>query len=150
MLRQTPRRRRRKLPIVHLGGGGLSASTCHRRRFSHPPPLPPPLSNELSKMSNSMRRECDDDFPGQLNEDDFDDSSSFSSAAETSTAGSGMISRGRSEIGLTERLSEILVDEGDDDLMLQRIDACRDGERLKPLLKLNASDGVASTSIHWR
>ncbi|CAN1257117.1 hypothetical protein LINPERPRIM_LOCUS9518 [Linum perenne] len=105
-----------------------------------------------------MKRECDDDFPGQLNGDDFDDSSSFSSAAETSTAGSG-------EIGLTERLSEILVDEGDGDLLLQRTDredrvlqwlqaldvhvtgACRDDERLKPLLKLNASDGVAEDRL---
>ncbi|CAN1807211.1 hypothetical protein LINPERHAP1_LOCUS24952, partial [Linum perenne] len=131
-------------------GGGLSASAGRRRRFSHLPPLPPSLSNELIKISNPMRSECDDDFPGQLNGDDFDDSSSFSSAAETSTAGSGTVSRGRSEIGLMERLSEILVDERDGDLMLQRTDACRDGERLKPLLKLNASDGVASTSILWR
>ncbi|CAN1827303.1 hypothetical protein LINPERHAP1_LOCUS31891 [Linum perenne] len=129
-------------------GGGLSASAGRRRRFSHLPPLPPSLSNELIKISNPMRSECDDDFPGQLNGDDFDDSSSFSSAAETSTAGSGTVSRGRSEIGLMERLSEILVDERDGDLMLQRTDACRDGERLKPLLKLNASDGVARYGLN--
>ncbi|CAN0909644.1 hypothetical protein LINGRAHAP2_LOCUS25894 [Linum grandiflorum] len=109
-------------------------------------------------MSNSTRRECDDEFSGQLNGDDFDDSSSFSSGAETSTVGSVAV-------GLTERLSEILVDEGDGDLLLQRTDredrvlqwlqaldvhvmgACRADERLKPLLKLNASEGAAEDRL---
>lgn len=84
---------------------------------------------------------------------EFDDSSS-------SSAG------GRSrEIGLEERLTEILVEEGDGDLLLQQnnredrvlqwlqaldmqvMGACRTDERLKPLLKMNASNGVAEDRL---
>ncbi|XP_050209772.1 uncharacterized protein LOC126660353 [Mercurialis annua] len=89
------------------------------------------------------------------NGDDFTEPSSFSTGVETSTV--------RSE--LTERLTDILVEEGDGDLLLQRSDredrvlvwlqaldmqvmgACRADERLKPLLKMNASCGIAEDSL---
>lgn len=69
------------------------------------------------------------------------------------------------EIGLTQRLTNILVDEGDGDLLLQRSDredrvmrwlqaldmhvmgACRADERLTPLLKLNVSGGSAEDRL---
>ena len=69
------------------------------------------------------------------------------------------------EIGLTERLTDILVEDGDGDLLLQRsnretrvlqwlqaldlqvMGACRADERLKPLLKLNVSNGVAEDRL---
>lgn len=91
---------------------------------------------------------------------DFDDSSSLKSVEE-----SGVGSTSRSEIGLEERLTEIFVDEGDGDLLLQNskredrvlqwlqaldmqvMGACRSDERLKPLLKMNPSNGVAEDSL---
>lgn len=69
------------------------------------------------------------------------------------------------EIGLTERLTDILIDNGDGDLLLQRsnretrvlqwlqaldlqvMGACRADERLKPLLKMNVSNGVAEDRL---
>lgn len=74
---------------------------------------------------------------------------------------------GRSDLGLTERLTDILVEDGDGDLLiennsregedrvmqwLQALDmqvmgACRADERLKPLLKLNVSNGVAEDRL---
>ncbi|CAI0411036.1 unnamed protein product [Linum tenue] len=113
-------------------------------------------------MSSSRSRECDDEISDR---DEFEESSSISSGVEASTAGSDTVSPGRSEIGLTERLTEILVDEGDGDLLLQRSDredrvlqwlqaldmqvmgACRADERLKPLLKSNASIGAAEDRL---
>jgi len=74
----------------------------------------------------------------------------------TTTVGSG---------GLADRLGEILVEDGDGDLLLQRSDgesnflqwlqvldlqvmgACRADERLKPLLKLNSSNGAAEDRL---
>lgn len=99
-------------------------------------------------------------FVDQSDGQDFDDSSSWNSVEE---AGAGSVSRG--EIGLRERLTEILVDESDGDLLLQNnngedrvlqwlqaldmqvMGACRSDERLKPLLKMNASNGVAEDSL---
>ncbi|KAK2983484.1 hypothetical protein RJ640_006497 [Escallonia rubra] len=67
-------------------------------------------------------------------------------------------SRQGGEAGLTERLTDILVDDGDGDLLFEREDgvlqwlqaldmqvmgACRTAERLKPLLKLNQTSGAA-------
>ncbi|KAL3579068.1 hypothetical protein D5086_020572 [Populus alba] len=119
-------------------------------------------------MANSRKQEFNEDHGEQSNVNDFDDSSSISSAGGTSTAGSGRVSAERSEpseAGLTERLTDILVDQGDGDLLLQRNDredrvlqwlqaldmqvmgACRADERLKPLLKLNASSGVAEDRL---
>ncbi|KAL9388847.1 hypothetical protein Peur_017452 [Populus x canadensis] len=119
-------------------------------------------------MANSRKQEFNEDRVEQSSVNDFDDSSSISSAGGTSTAGSGRVSAERSEpseAGLTERLTDILVDQGDGDLLLQRNDredrvlqwlqaldmqvmgACRADERLKPLLKLNASSGVAEDRL---
>ncbi|EEF35483.1 uncharacterized protein LOC8262749 [Ricinus communis] len=103
-------------------------------------------------MANS--RSGDD----RRNGDDVEDSSSFSSGVETSTVRSG-------NVGLTERLTDILIEDGDGDLLLQRSDredrvllwlqaldmqvmgACRADERLKPLLKMNASSGFAEDRL---
>lgn len=72
---------------------------------------------------------------------------------------------GGDDVGLTDRLMEILVGDGDGDLLLQQIDgeenvlqwlqaldmqvmgACRADERLKPLLKRSASGGVADDTL---
>ncbi|KAJ6718007.1 hypothetical protein OIU79_006024 [Salix purpurea] len=119
-------------------------------------------------MANSRKQEFNEERVEQSYSNDLDDSSSISSAGETSTAGSGRVSAERSEPSearLTERLTDILVDQGDGDLLLQRNDrednvlrwlqaldvqvmgACRADERLKPLLKLNASSGVAEDRL---
>lgn len=116
-------------------------------------------------MENSRNQELGDDRPEQSSGENFQDSSSVSRGADTSTVGSGAVSHGRSEIGLTERLANILVEDSDGDLLLQRSDredrvlqwlqaldmqvtgACRADERLKPLLKLNASSGMAEDHL---
>lgn len=102
--------------------------------------------------------------------EDIDDSVHQSCAGESEEIsladGSGEIPGcPRQELGLTERLAEALVEEGDGDLLLQQsnredrilewlqaldfqaIGACRADERLKPLLKLNASSGVADDGL---
>ncbi|KAL5734570.1 hypothetical protein ACOSP7_032431 [Xanthoceras sorbifolium] len=107
-------------------------------------------------MSNRNEREMIDDRVDQSNGEDYADSPTMSSATggETSAVGSR-------EIGLTD----VFVEEGDGDLLLQRSDredrvlqwllaldmqvmgACRADERLKPLLKSNASSGVAEDRL---
>lgn len=82
----------------------------------------------------------------------------------SSSGGEGAGGRSR-EIGLEERLTEILVEDGNGDLLLQQnnredrvlqwlqaldmqvMGACRTDERLKPLLKMNASNGVAEDRL---
>uniref|UniRef100_A0A2P2KLA6 Uncharacterized protein MANES_10G017800 n=1 Tax=Rhizophora mucronata TaxID=61149 RepID=A0A2P2KLA6_RHIMU len=116
-------------------------------------------------MANPKNQDSYDDSLEQGTGDDFGDSSSVCSGAETSTVGSGGVSRERGEIGLTERLRGILVGQGDGDLLLQRSDredrvlqwlqaldmqvmgACRADERLKPLLKASASSGLAEDRL---
>lgn len=112
-------------------------------------------------MTNTERQETIDDRADQSNGDDCVDASSVSSAGvETSTS-----TVGSREIGLAERLTDIFVDEGDEDLLLQRSDredrvlqwlqaldmqvmgACRADERLKPLLKSNASNGIVEDRL---
>ncbi|GMH26959.1 hypothetical protein Nepgr_028802 [Nepenthes gracilis] len=112
----------------------------------------------------------------QTDGDGFVDSSSVissSSNIETSTTGSVVSpTAGREDsglgnrIGLADRLTEILLENGDGDLLLQRSDregnflqwlqaldlqvmgACRADERLKPLLKMkNASGGAAEDRL---
>ncbi|KAF7816354.1 uncharacterized protein G2W53_030323 [Senna tora] len=107
----------------------------------------------------------------QSNGEDFDDSSSVdsvSSCGVVSSASSTVLGENdgsRNEVGLTERLTDILVAEGDGDLLLQHsnredrllqwlqaldmqvMGACRADERLKPLLKMNASCGVAEDPL---
>ncbi|XP_047325668.1 uncharacterized protein LOC124929368 [Impatiens glandulifera] len=100
-------------------------------------------------MANSEREWTDDDREVNLEENNLDD---FTTDASSSNSGS-------SRFRLTERLADILVQEGDGDLLLQRNDqedgvfqflraldlqvmgACRADERLKPLLKLHVSGG---------
>ncbi|KAJ9160264.1 hypothetical protein P3X46_025678 [Hevea brasiliensis] len=116
-------------------------------------------------MGNYRKQEFCDDRAERSNGDDFQDSSSVSSGVETSTVGSVAVSPERSEIGLTERLADILVEDGEGDLLLQQSDredrvlqwlqaldmqvmgACRADERLKPLLKQNASSGMAEDRL---
>ncbi|KAM1162421.1 hypothetical protein ACFX2B_001395 [Malus domestica] len=89
---------------------------------------------------------------------------------EDSSSSNGVESNGagpaaRRETGLEERLTGILVDEGDGDLLLQQsnredrvlqclqaldmqvMGACRVDERLKPLLKMNVSNDVAEDRL---
>ncbi|KAK9988822.1 hypothetical protein SO802_029061 [Lithocarpus litseifolius] len=94
-----------------------------------------------------------------------DSVSSYDVGFGASSSGSQENNESRSKIGLTERLTDILVDEGDGDLLLQHSDredhvlqwlqaldlqvmgACRNDERLKPLLKMDASNGVAEDRL---
>ncbi|KAK6929446.1 hypothetical protein RJ641_005651 [Dillenia turbinata] len=83
------------------------------------------------------------------------------SSSVISTSSSSSSSSDDDEIGLTERLTEIVVEEGDSDLLiredrvlqwlqaldLQVMGACRADERLKPLLKLNVSSGIAEDRL---
>lgn len=90
----------------------------------------------------------------------------FRSGEVTRTVGSDSESSGSGRrIGLADRLSEILVENGDGDLLLQQSErenhflqwlqaldlqvmgACRVDERLKPLLKVNASSGAAEDRL---
>ncbi|XP_045828742.1 uncharacterized protein LOC123920523 isoform X2 [Trifolium pratense] len=105
----------------------------------------------------------------------FDDSSSVESYAGSGSGGGSVASSSspgdddggglRSEVGLTERLTDIIVDESDGDLLIQQtnceerllqwlqaldmqvIGACRADERLKPLLKMNTVSGVSEDPL---
>ena len=100
------------------------------------------------------------------NDDCFDDSeSTVGASASGSCANSRDGGRSGDGVGLTGRLADILVEEGDGDLLLQESDrgdrvmqflqaldlqvmgACRADERLKPLLKLNVSSGAAEDRL---
>lgn len=94
------------------------------------------------------------------NSDDFDDLSSVDSSTSAGEDG-----RSRTQVGLTERLTDIFVDERDGDLLIQQTNredrflqwlqaldlqvmgACRADERLKPLLKMSTSCGVAEDPL---
>ncbi|KAK7320621.1 hypothetical protein VNO77_30264 [Canavalia gladiata] len=107
-----------------------------------------------------------------LNGEDFDDSSSVDGGSSCGEGGSSVSSTSagedggaRRQVGITERLTDILVDEGDGDLLIQRTNredrllqwlqaldmqvmgACRADERLKPLLKMNTACGVAEDPL---
>jgi hypothetical protein len=101
----------------------------------------------------------------------FDDSSPVESyggggsGASSSSPGGEDGGDLRSEVGLTERLTDIIVDESDGDLLIQQtnceerllqwlqaldmqvIGACRADERLKPLLKMNTVSGVSEDPL---
>lgn len=106
------------------------------------------------------------------NGEDFNDSMSVDSESSCEGGGSSASSSSpgedggsRSEVGLTERLTGILVDEGDGDLLIQQTNredrllqwlqaldmqvmgACRADERLKPLLKMNTACGVSEDPL---
>ncbi|XVE99707.1 hypothetical protein REPUB_Repub03eG0223800 [Reevesia pubescens] len=111
-------------------------------------------------MANSRNREFVDDHVDQ-NDDELMDSSSDASSLSVN----GVLRSGTTSIELTERLTDIFVDENDGDLLLQQtnredgflqwlqaldlqvIGACRTDERLKPLLKVNVSNGVAEDRL---
>ncbi|GKV28332.1 hypothetical protein SLEP1_g37403 [Rubroshorea leprosula] len=127
-------------------------------------------------MANARKQESAEDRVDQSHGEDFTDSSETSSidafsstAVGSSGVGSGSISREngtvRTGAGLTDRLSDILVEDGDGDLLLQQSDredrvlqwlqaldmqvmgACRADERLKPLLKVNVSNGLVEDCL---
>ncbi|GLT43772.1 hypothetical protein SLA2020_177030 [Shorea laevis] len=127
-------------------------------------------------MANARKQESVEDRVDQSHGEDFTDSSETSSidafsstAVGSSGVGSGSVSREnvtvRTGAGLTERLSDILVEDGDGDLLLQQSDredrvlqclqaldmqvmgACRADERLKPLLKVNVSNGLVEDCL---
>lgn len=101
--------------------------------------------------------------------DDQQKSSNDSSTATASTdavSGDSSTRRNGNGIGLADRLTNLFVGDGDndDDLLIQRstqgtvmqwlqaldmqvMGACRADERLKPLLKLNVSSGVAEDRL---
>lgn len=98
---------------------------------------------------------------------DFDDSSSVESGGGIVGNSSSPVDGGgsSSDVGLTERLTDIIVEEGDGDLLIQQTNcedrllewlqaldlqvmgACRADERLKPLLKMNAVSGVSEDPL---
>lgn len=107
-----------------------------------------------------------------LNDEVIDDSSSLESASSCGGVRSGASSSSpgedggsSSEVGLTERLTDILVEESDGDLLIQQtsredrflqwlqaldmqvMGACRADERLKPLLKMNTACGVSEDPL---
>ncbi|OMO76140.1 hypothetical protein COLO4_25659 [Corchorus olitorius] len=120
-------------------------------------------------MANSRNREFVDDNVDQNGDELMDSSSEDASSSSINGDGSGTASRQigevRNEIGLTERLTDIFVEENDGDLLLQQSDredrvlqwlqaldmqvigACRTDERLKPLLKVNVSNGIAEDRL---
>lgn len=122
----------------------------------------------------SDRRSVDDreidvsDAVEECGGEDFENSSAVESALIGSGRSSGVpLANGGSdgEISLTERLAGILIDDGDGDLLLQHsnretrvlqwlqaldlqvMGACRADERLKPLLKMNVSNGFAEDRL---
>lgn len=126
------------------------------------------MVNSEEQQSVSSRQIGDFEDPvDQFNDDDCPENTS--STADSSCSGlrtSSMRSSSTSGgSGLTERLTDFLVEGGDGDLLLSRNDqednllqwlraldvhvmgACRADERLKPLLKLNASTGVAEDRL---
>ncbi|KAK7300565.1 hypothetical protein RJT34_11412 [Clitoria ternatea] len=106
-----------------------------------------------------------EDFDGSLNGDDFDATSCGEGGSGSISTSAGEDGGSRMQVGLTERLTDILVDEADGDLLIQQTNredrllqwlqaldlqvmgACRADERLKPLLKMNAACGVAEDPL---
>ncbi|KAG6602627.1 hypothetical protein SDJN03_07860, partial [Cucurbita argyrosperma subsp. sororia] len=99
------------------------------------------------------------------NVEEFGDSSRVGGVSSNVVEVSGGPHASTREINLTERLTHMLVDEGDGDLLLQQSDredwvirwlqaldmqvmgACRADERLKPLLKMTTSSGIAEDHL---
>lgn len=128
-------------------------------------------------MSNSRNQDLTDEDKiqgleraNQYGDEDSDDSSmdalsSCGVGLGASSSGSRENGGSRTETGLMDRLTDVIVYGGDGDLLLQQSDredsvlqwiraldmqvigACRADERLKPLLKMNASNGVAEDCL---
>lgn len=110
-----------------------------------------------------------EDFNDSSDSYSADAVSQSSTSVETLSVGSDRVLRTNGgvsgEIGLVEPLMDVFVEEGDGDLLLQRSDredrvlqwlqaldmqvmgACRADERLKPLLKMNVSSGLAEDRL---
>ncbi|KAK7372464.1 hypothetical protein VNO80_05844 [Phaseolus coccineus] len=112
-------------------------------------------------MANHRERDLfSGDGVDPSNGDDFDDSLSVDSAISA-----GEDDGLTTQVRLTERLTDILVDERDGDLLIQQTNredrflqwlqaldlqvmgACRADERLKPLLKMSTTCGVAEDPL---
>lgn len=123
------------------------------------------MTNPRNQDSTGNDEIEDLDHVNRYDGEDLDDSSSMDAGSSASSSGSRDAGGSRTETGLADRLTDILVDEGDGDLLLQHSDredrvmrwlqaldmqvmgACRADERLKPLLKMNASNGVAEDRL---
>ncbi|KAG2730446.1 hypothetical protein I3843_01G286900 [Carya illinoinensis] len=129
------------------------------------------MSDSTNHDSTRNDKIEDLDRSNRYDVEDFDDSSSMDALSScdvgsvASSSGSRESGGSTGEIGLTDRLTDVLVDGGDGDLLLQQNDredrvlqwlqaldmqvmgACRADERLKPLLKTNASNGVAEDRL---
>ena len=99
------------------------------------------------------------------NVEEFGESSRVGGVSSNVVEVSGGPHASTRDINLTERLTDILVDEGDGDLLLQQSDredrvirwlqaldmqvmgACRADERLKPLLKMTTSNDIAEDRL---
>lgn len=106
-----------------------------------------------------------DDDTRESNINEIVESEDTSTNVEFSVGNSTKNGESSGSRNLTDRLSEIFVEEGDGDLLLQQSDresnflrwlqaldfqhigACRIDERLKPLLKINVSAGVAEDCL---
>jgi len=126
-------------------------------------------------MANRRERDLESSNGEDFDFNDLNDSSSVesygggsgvsSSSPGNDGDGGGGDGGSRSEIGLTERLTDIIVDESDGDLLIQTTNcedrlmqwlqaldmqvmgACRADERLKPLLKMNSVSGVSEDPL---
>lgn len=125
-------------------------------------------------MANRRERDLESSNGEGFDFNDLNDSSSVESyggggsgvsISSTGNDGGGGDGGSRSEIGLTERLTDIIVDESDGDLLIQTTNcedrlmqwlqaldmqvmgACRADERLKPLLKMNSVSGVSEDPL---
>lgn len=123
------------------------------------------MTNPRNQDSTGNDEIEDLDHVNRYDVEDLDDSSSMDAGSSASSGGSRETGGSMSETGLADRLTDILVDEGDGDLLLQQSDredrvmrwllaldmqvmgACRVDERLKPLLKMNASNGLAEDRL---
>lgn len=115
-------------------------------------------------MADPREQEFNIDRADQSDGGESEDSSSVvtSNGGSDATSGSSRVNGGSgSEIGVSERLTDILFNDGDGDLLMQQnfredrvlqwlqaldmqvMGACRADERLKPLLKMNVSSGIA-------
>ncbi|XP_021769138.1 uncharacterized protein LOC110733402 isoform X1 [Chenopodium quinoa] len=120
--------------------------------------------SKRQESMNSDRINGEDDFR-RFNSDENVESEEASSTVESSVGNSTANAVSNGSASLADRLGEILVDEGNGDLLLQQSDrennflqwlqaldvqhmgACRADERLKPLLKANASSGAAEDRL---
>ncbi|KAA8539633.1 hypothetical protein F0562_026325 [Nyssa sinensis] len=123
------------------------------------------MVNTEKQRSVDDKKIEDMDLVDQSNDDVFDGSSSVGTSTSAISRGSRDDGGSEIEVGLKERLTDILVEEGDGDLLLQRsnredtvlqwlqaldlqfMGACRADERLKPLLMLNVSSGATEDSL---